>query len=58
MADAMYAPVVTRFITYHVGLDRPCNDYCETIMGLPAMQEWIAAAAAEPEEVEELDVEF
>jgi len=58
MADAMYAPVVTRFITYHVRLDRRCSDYCQTIMELPAMQEWIAAAAAEPEEVEELDVEF
>ena len=58
MADAMYAPVVTRFLTYHVCLDAPCTDYCQTIMALPAMQEWIAAARAEPEEVEELDVEF
>ena len=58
MADAMYAPVVTRFITYNVRLDRLCGDYCQTIIELPAMQEWIAAAAAEPEEVEELDVEF
>jgi glutathione S-transferase len=58
MADAMYAPVVTRFLTYHVRLDDACTDYCHTIMALPAMQEWIAAAQAEPEEVEELDVEF
>src|SRR5262245_4629798 len=57
-ADAMYAPVVTRFLTYHVRLDDACLDYCQTVMALPAMQEWIAAAQAEPEEVEELDVEF
>jgi len=58
MADAMYAPVITRFLTYHVRLDGAGTDYCQTIMALPAMQEWIAAAQAEPEEVEELDVEF
>ena len=29
-----------------------------TIMAMPAMQEWIAAAASEPDELEELDVEF
>jgi len=58
MADAMYAPVVTRFLTYHVRLDDACADYCHTIMALPAMHEWLAAAQAEPEEVEELDVEF
>jgi glutathione S-transferase len=29
-----------------------------TIMALPHMQEWIAAAKVEPDELEELDVEF
>jgi glutathione S-transferase len=58
MADAMYAPVVTRFLTYHVRLDDDCADYCHTIMALPAMIEWVAAAQAEPEEMLELDVEF
>jgi glutathione S-transferase len=58
MADAMYAPVVTRFITYDVKLDDGCAAYCEAIMALPHMQEWVAAAKAEPEELEELDVEF
>jgi glutathione S-transferase len=58
MADAMYAPVVTRFLTYDVLLDRSCATYCERIMALPFMMEWVAAARAEPEEVEELDVEF
>ena len=58
VADAMYAPVVTRFLTYDVKLDPDCAAYCQAIMALPAMQEWIAAAKAEPDDVEELDVEF
>jgi len=58
MADAMYAPVCTRFVTYDVKLDSACTGYCRTIMAMPLMQEWIAAAQEEPDEVEELDVEF
>ena len=57
-ADAMYAPVCTRFLTYDVALDPACAQYCRTIMAMPLMQEWIAAAKAEPDELEELDVEF
>ncbi|SCK47612.1 glutathione S-transferase [Variovorax sp. HW608] len=58
IADAMYAPVVTRFITYDVALDKACTAYCKRIVELPAMQEWIKAAKAEPEEIDELDAEF
>jgi glutathione S-transferase len=58
LAPASHPPVVTRFLTYHVRLDDDCADYCRTIMALPSMIEWIAAAQAEPEEVLELDVEF
>ncbi len=58
IADAMYAPVATRFITYDVQLDRACNGYCRTITAWPFMQEWSEGALAEPEELEELDVEF
>ena len=58
MADAMYAPVVTRFLTYDVTLDAACSEYCERIMALPDMVEWVRAAKAEPDDVEELDVEF
>ncbi len=57
-ADAMYAPVVTRFLTYDVALDKACAAYCKTIMALPAMAEWVAAAKLEPEEIDELDAEF
>jgi len=58
MADAMYAPVVTRFLTYDLKLDTQCAAYCRSIMALPHMQQWVAAAKTEPEELEELDVEF
>lgn len=58
MADAMYAPVCARFVTYDVKLDPDCEGYCRTIMAMPFMQDWIAAAKQEPDEVEELDVEF
>ena len=58
MADAMYAPVVTRFLTYDVPLDEVCRAYCERTMALPPMQEWVAAARLEPAEIDELDAEF
>jgi len=58
MADAMYAPVCARFTTYDVKLDKISAAYCKTIMSMPLMQEWIEAAKTEPDEVEELDVEF
>jgi len=58
MADAMYAPVCTRFLTYDVKLDADCTAYCQSIMALPQMVEWVTAAKTEPDEVEELDVEF
>jgi glutathione S-transferase len=52
IADAMFAPVVTRFRTYKTDLEREAEAYCETIMAMPAMQEWIAAAKNEPMIVE------
>jgi glutathione S-transferase len=58
MADAMFAPVCSRFTTHDVKLDAVCDRYRKTIMALPAMQEGIEAARNEPDELEELDVEF
>ena len=58
MADAMYAPVVTRFRTYDVELDAVCEAYCELIMSLPQMKEWVEAALVEPDQIDELDAEF
>lgn len=58
IADAMYAPVTRRFITYAVDVSPLAKAYCATIDQWPPMQEWLAAAKAEPEEMEELEVEF
>ncbi len=58
IADAMYAPVVTRFLSYDVALDSACTAYCKRVMELPAMKEWVAAAKQEPDEIDELDAEF
>ena len=49
IADAMYAPVVWRFRTYAVALPSAARAYAEAMEALPAMQEWLAAALAEPE---------
>ena len=49
IADAMYAPVVWRFRTYAVALPSAARAYAEVMEALPAMQEWLAAALAEPE---------
>jgi glutathione S-transferase len=58
MADAMYAPVVTRFMTYDVKLEPQLAAYAGRVMALPEMQEWIEAAKAEPADIEELEVEY
>ncbi len=58
VADAMFAPVVTRFTTYAIPLDAVCSAYAATIMEWPLMKAWVKAALGEPEEVEELDAEF
>lgn len=58
IADAMYAPVCTRFLTYGVPMSETSRAYCQTIMAWAPMVEWFEAANAEPEELAELDVEF
>jgi glutathione S-transferase len=58
VADAMYAPVCTRFATYDIELEAPCADYCDTILALPDVVAWSEAAAEEPEGAAELEVEF
>jgi glutathione S-transferase len=58
MADAMYAPVVLRFQTYDIKLDAVCAAYCQLMLVLPAMVEWIAAALNEDEEELEFESEF
>ena len=58
IADAMYAPVCTRFKTYDVKLDPVSGAYRDAILAWSALQQWTKEALDEPEEMEELDVEF
>lgn len=48
IADAMYAPVTTRFTTYGIPAGKAGQAYIEAIQSLPAFQEWRQAALAEP----------
>jgi glutathione S-transferase len=57
LADAMFAPVCTRFTTYDVDLDPVSEAYRDRIMSQPDMLDWISAAKDEPEMVSELEVE-
>ncbi|MEM7123403.1 MAG: glutathione S-transferase family protein [Pseudomonadota bacterium] len=56
-ADAMYAPVASRLLTYGVDLDPVSSAYVDAIVALPAMQAWSEAARQEPWVIaeEELD---
>jgi glutathione S-transferase len=47
IADCMYAPVVSRFLTYGLALPPAVEAYCKRMMTLPAMQDWGRAAKAE-----------
>ncbi|MCE5231843.1 MAG: glutathione S-transferase family protein [Mizugakiibacter sp.] len=47
IADAMYAPVALRFLTYGIALDPGCAAYVRTIDAMPAVRAWRAAAEAE-----------
>jgi glutathione S-transferase len=48
IADAMYAPVVTRFDTYGIELSGAERDYSEAVQALPSLKDWIKAGRAEP----------
>jgi glutathione S-transferase len=58
VADAMYAPVCTRLATYDVKVGAVASQYAESMLATPEMVEWIAAARLEPDDVEELEMEF
>jgi len=47
-ADAMFAPVVTRFLTYQPPLAPAVQDYCAAVRAHPLVAAWYDAAAAEP----------
>lgn len=44
VADAMFAPVVSRFTTFAIPLDPVSQAYCDAIWSLPPMQDWKQAA--------------
>ncbi len=52
IADAFFAPVATRFVTFEVSLDETAAAYCETIMTWPLMREWTAEAEKETAVIE------
>lgn len=54
----MFAPVAERFLTYAVPVSMKAAAYCQTINGWDIMREWIDEARIEPDEMEELDIEF
>ena len=47
-ADAMYAPIVSRFHTYEVPVSAVSRAYMDAVLSLPAWAEWRAAARREP----------
>ena len=47
-ADIAYAPVVTRFTTYHLPAPDFARDYYAAVLAHPFMAEWLEAAEAEP----------
>jgi glutathione S-transferase len=57
-ADAMYAPVVSRFHTYAVKVSEAARAYMDAMMALPAWGEWRAVALAEPWVLPEDEVDW
>jgi glutathione S-transferase len=55
IADAMFAPVVMRFLGYGVALDDNARRYVETMTALPAVREWRVASEIEPEHLPDTD---
>ena len=57
-ADAMYAPVVSRFHTYDVEVNAATKAYMAAVMALPGWAEWRASALAEPWVLPEDEVDW
>jgi len=55
IADAMFAPVVLRFLTYEVELDAVCGSYCAATLALPSLRQWLDEALAETEVIAEYE---
>ncbi len=55
-ADIMYAPVVTRFLTYGIPMSDVSRSYSDALCAQPFMADWIAASAAEPWTIDRYEV--
>ena len=55
IADAFYAPIVSRFLTYGVSPGGTAGEYMDAVWALPAMRDWAEKARAEPWSVERYD---
>jgi glutathione S-transferase len=54
-ADAMFAPVVHRFRTYAIDVLPEAKTYMDTMMALPAFDEWTKAGLAETLRIERFE---
>ncbi len=54
-ADIMYAPVVTRFVSYSIPLPPFAHTYVAAVLGHPHLREWIDAAQEEPWVIEQYE---
>ena len=50
IADAMYAPVVSRFVTYGIDVPSSVRGYMDRMFALPAMRDWGQASQTEVDE--------
>jgi glutathione S-transferase len=55
IVDVVYAPVALRFRTYEIEMSRIGHDYLASVLSLASVQEWLLAAAAEPESLDFVD---
>ncbi len=56
IADAMYAPVVNRFLVYELSSDPAALTYSDTVTALPSWQEWAASARSEQWTIDHAEV--
>jgi glutathione S-transferase len=53
--DAMFAPVVMRFISYEVDVPPVCRAYMKAVAEHPAVAAWVLDAMADPRAIDRLD---
>lgn len=51
----MYTPMALRFVTYGIPVPAPAQSFVDAVTALPAVEEWVQAAAREPEQIEFID---